>query len=64
MLIGLLDAAVQSLARRPLAAEEDDWAQQELLPPLLPVRTVSRVASVTASHEHAQGDVWVSSGLG
>ena len=37
MLIGLLDAAVESLARRPLLAEEDDWAQQELLPPILPV---------------------------
>ena len=37
MLIGLLDAAVESLARRPLLPEEDEWAQQELLPPILPV---------------------------
>ncbi len=48
MLIGLLDAAVESLARRPLLAEEDDWAQQELLPPILPVSAASqqRLAAV------------------
>ena len=40
MLIGLLDAAVESLAQRPLLPEEDDWAQQELLPPILPVRSL------------------------
>ena len=43
MLIGLLDASVQSLTRRPLAPEEDDWAQQELLPPLLPVNYHQRL---------------------
>ena len=38
MLIGLLDAAVESLVRRPLLAEEEEWALQELMPPILPVR--------------------------
>jgi hypothetical protein len=37
MLIGLVDASVQSLARRPLGPEEDQAVQQELLPPILPV---------------------------
>ena len=37
MLIGLVDTTVQSLARRPLGPQEDEVAQQELLPPILPV---------------------------
>ena len=53
MLIGLLDAAVESLARRPLLAEEDDWAQQELLPPVLPV------SAETVSPDACHFSIWL-----